>query len=493
MIYGSAYDLIHRLDRLPGILDPTVGRWRAWPAVRMQLLWTLLYQAAGVSSSSLDRIIRRSGRLRAALRPIPMPAGGGPGRVVFLAAARTYRDPDGCMRETNFGDLVSGKTVRLPTVLVHYPWPGGGANRSLVPDALDATRPLLMADAIALLLHLDPDIRRAADTLALRIAAVSDAIPVRRLRRMCRLALAVFEARRRVFRRLFARLGARAIVTTYAPGRMGEIAAARELGLPVLEVQHGMIGRYCSDYHWPAEYSDTRDGLPLADRIVAFGPLFADFLTSSGFWKKDQVTVTGCGAIDRFRAAAAPNVRPAEQGVRMLFMTQIGGRAFAVPLLRRFIASAGAEARDLRLDIKVHPEEQGRAGDYWDLAATAPWVRVLPADRTPFEAMNRSDMVISYASLSLVEALGLGIPAVSLHDGARPGFGQEFGVENEIADAVVHVGDAADLLALARRLADPAAAAAWRARARAAGEQFFAGGFVDKTASLIDALTERAS
>ena len=45
---------------------------------------------------------------------------------------------------------------------------------------------------------------------------------------------------------------------------------------------------------------------------------------------------------------------------------------------------------------------------------------VLPAQSNPIEAMLASDVVGSYNSMSLIEALGLGIPAISLCGGTIP-------------------------------------------------------------------------
>ena len=46
---------------------------------------------------------------------------------------------------------------------------------------------------------------------------------------------------------------------------------------------------------------------------------------------------------------------------------------------------------------------------------------LLPADSNPIDAMLGSDVVVSYNSMALVEALGLGVPAISLCGGSIPG------------------------------------------------------------------------
>lgn len=481
MSYDSAYDTMRRLDRISGILSPSVGAWSAWPPVRMQLLWMLQYRDAAVFRP--PPALRHLNRLRAALKPVPQPKISAP--VVFLGNAKVYRDPEGRLRETNFDELVEGEGPIKSAVLLHYPWPGAELEPPLLPNALSATRQLLSADLLAVMLHLDPAIRRVAYAMADRIAECTDVFPIAQLRRRCLLALTVFEARRRVFRGLYRKLDARAVVATYVPGRMGEIAAARELGLPVIELQHGMFGRECADYHWPAEYAAQKHRLPLADRIGVYGSFFGDFIKTSGYWRDDQIAVVGCGPIDRFRHRQRAS---ANRSPRLLFMTQITSRNTALRFLQEFIALAVSEGCDLKLDIKIHPEEQGNFEDYRKLEALAAWIRVLPADCSPFEAITQSDLVLAFNSFALIEALSLGIPAVSLQPEAGKGFAEAFGIEDILGGVIPGVADPRELLARTRSLSDPAIADPWRGNAARIGRGFIADGFVGNAAGLINSL-----
>src|SRR5262245_9084032 len=42
MTQEDVYRLFGEIDRLPTIMEPRVGRWRAWPIAKMPLVWHLM-------------------------------------------------------------------------------------------------------------------------------------------------------------------------------------------------------------------------------------------------------------------------------------------------------------------------------------------------------------------------------------------------------------------------------------------------------------------
>ena len=42
MTQDEVYRLFGEIDRLPGIMEPRIGRWRAWPIAKMPLVWHLM-------------------------------------------------------------------------------------------------------------------------------------------------------------------------------------------------------------------------------------------------------------------------------------------------------------------------------------------------------------------------------------------------------------------------------------------------------------------
>ena len=104
---------------------------------------------------------------------------------------------------------------------------------------------------------------------------------------------------------LAARLNLQALVVTYGPGRFAEIAAARELGLPVIELQHGVIGPHCPDYAWPAQYRAAQSRTSrcrIASRCS--DEVFRDLILRSGFWREAEILAVGAAAMESFRRGA---------------------------------------------------------------------------------------------------------------------------------------------------------------------------------------------
>src|SRR5262245_36974071 len=380
MTQADVYRLFGEIDRLPAIMEPRVGRWRAWPIAKMPLVWHLM-QAREPSdptndvslwSKLGDRLPRYAADVSVAfqqyrrIRKLPRD-----GAVGMLYLPRVHRLADGRTQDFIFGDLLAGEGLAKPSLALEHPWPSDGPAQRANGSAIDLHPYHSAAEQIAVVLMASPRLRRIATELNERLPNVKMPLePAARSRKML-LALALFEAKRRLFRRLAARLQLQALVVTYGPGRFAEIAAARELGLPVIELQHGVIGPHCPDYAWPAEYRSLKAEIPLPDRIAVFGQVFRDLILRSGFWRESEILPVGAAAMESFRRSAPPARRPAGP-LRLVVMTQATSRQAALPFWQEVAASPSCKADGLRVAFKLHPEEQREAGLYREIASAAP-------------------------------------------------------------------------------------------------------------------------
>src|SRR5271166_1259657 len=445
--WAEVYQLFGELDRLPDIMEPRIGRWRAWPMAKMQLAWNLLH-APGVERNSGASLLRKAGQR------LPRYAGALPrmwrgsdvaassGAIGMLHVPRTHCFRDGRHRDFIFGDLLTGAGLEHPVIALRHPLAADHPSlspQSMPSPTIDLAPYHLAAEQLALVLMAGPRLRRTAASLNCRLDNTVMALERGARGRRVLLALALFEARRRIFRRLFERLGLRALVVSYAPGRHGEIAAARELGLPVVELQHGVIGSHCPDYTWPHDLRPCKAEMPLPDRIAVFGPAFRDLVLRSVFWSAAEVVATGAAAMEAHRSGAPTGSRH-DGPLRIVFMTQSPTRAAAIAFWRDLVASPDFVARDYQVAFKVHPEETHEIEAYQSLVRSAPErLSLLAADVNPIDAMLAADVVVSYNSMALIEALALGRAAVSICGGPIPeGFAGTFGLP-EIVGAMPHV------------------------------------------------------
>jgi hypothetical protein len=145
--------------------------------------------------------------------------------------------------------------------------------------------------------------------------------------------------------------------------------------------------------------------------------------------------------------------------------------------------------------FKVHPEEAEHIEAYRPLIQAVPErFSLLAADVNPFDAMLAADVVVSYNSMALIEALALGRAAISICGGPIPhGFAGSFGLP-EIIGAMAHVASPQALLdVLGERAQGDGRLAQWHGEAARAGRDYFSDGFTVNTAALINDVLARAA
>jgi hypothetical protein len=490
---SEVYRLFERLDRVHGIMEPRLGRWRAWPIAKMQLVWHLMYEGADVSgraeSLSFGKFKGRLSRYLSDLFIAARQAGRmrRTGAIGMMYMPRFHRFADGVARDMIYGDLLQGEGLALPAVALEQPLPSNGDHQHL-PHAPIYLRPYhSAAEVFALILMLTPRIRAVADKLDAILAEADVPLTPELRRSKVLLALALFEARRRVFRRVLSKLGLRVLVVTYAPGRPGEIAAARELSIPVFELQHGVLGAHCPDYAWPAEYRAFKSDMALPDRIGLFGPVFAREIVRSGFWTETETPAIGAASMEIYRPARISHRQ--DGPLRLVYMTQATNRVAAVAFWQVFLSSADG-ARECELAVKLHPEEVNDADAYEALVRVAPdRVTIVPASENPMDTMLNADVVLSYNSLALIESLGLGTPSISLCGGSIPGgFAATIDLRG-VTTVMPHVNSPTQLRAVLReRAGNDAALTQWRDQGLNYSRDCFAAGFRKAAAGIINTM-----
>lgn len=224
--------------------------------------------------------------------------------------------------------------------------------------------------------------------------ALGQALPVQRLARRNWLKA---RAQRRLFGRLFRRLGTRQVFLVVGYTNEGIVLAARDAGAEVVELQHGTITPYHLAYSWPQR--PTLASAP--DRLLTYGPFWTDSVALPA-----NVTpqVIGASHFEEVRRSLASIARKPRQA---LFVSQgVIGHKLAD------IALAVARLQpDWQVIFRLHPgEEPGRFAR--ELAARAgepPANFALSAGRPGiFTLMAESSVQIGVFSTALIEGMALG-------------------------------------------------------------------------------------
>jgi hypothetical protein len=463
--YGTLKAGFVALDGRRDVLEDSIDGWMAWPAVKRRV-WNAIRRqqegaAGGVAATPGKVAVRFAAGLFALARHLLLPARR---TVAVLYSPRQSRCADGTMVHPHLDAL-----VRPERSVLHCAY-GWGGNRTSIGRGFIAEHGIAAIVAIAArAVARSPSIQLTAAKLALAVAATfpeaADAVG----RPVIADQLARFRVRRWLYRLLFARSGVRAVAVTDAGGKTGEIAAAKSLGLPVVEVQHGMFSHDEPDYAWVRAHRGAGREMPLPDAIIVFGPLWRRELARNDYWRDKEILLASNPVLNSYRSSAPMRRRERESPLVVLFATQWYVRADAIAFLNAALdLQRSSGSRLFQLRIKLHPAEHAAERDYAKLAQTFPEDCVLaPASSEAFAEILQADLVTGFTSMMLLEAIGLGVPALSIGTGAgKEGFCTAFGIE-ELRDVVPEVDTPARFIGHLRAMSQPDA---WR-EARAAADK----------------------
>jgi hypothetical protein len=427
---AGIYDVLEQADAVPGVHDIYIGSWLAWPAVKVLIYARLcdFLDAEPMASPEARRVLRGvslfsrlpSTWLRLGSELAKVPSAVSKPRVAWLSGAYPRRGADGTQRDALFGDVPDELGNYAEQLWLLPPALSKGVTGIHAERVYEVATDL--ANQLASLQRFRPAVRNAARALAEKLSALAPSVAGLTWQRVLVDALAMFEARRIAWTRVFARLRPAIVLLTNAPYQVGEVAAAKDAGATVAEFQHGLFGPRCPEYGWPGALASRREGMPVADRFFVFGDLFRGGALKKSFWRPDDVRVIGSAEIERLRAAPA-SPRPHTAQPRVLFLTQPMTRSEAIGFLDRFLdgVESGRFPR-ASVTIKVHPSERHASTQYEVLATRYPRSCMLAkADDDTSQLMVAHDLVVSYTSYALIEAVGLGRAAISISGQQSPG------------------------------------------------------------------------
>jgi len=224
------------------------------------------------------------------------------------------------------------------------------------------------------------------------------------------LAFKNFYWSKRLYRNILQRIRPRALLLTTAVEYISLVAAAKELGIRVIEFQHGLINRHHTAYSWTKYALPYKKHMPLPDQIFVYGDYWRDELVANGFWD-EEIRSVGSLRIDQYRQQPR---RQESTPFTILITTQNEDTTKLVRFLDEFLDIA-KERLCLRLVVKLHPAE-GDKNNYRILTKHGDLVTILLGSESPstFSLLNQSNLHISIYSTCHYEALGLGVPTAIL-------------------------------------------------------------------------------
>ena len=196
-------------------------------------------------------------------------------------------------------------------------------------------------------------------------------------------------------------------------GEYPSTAAAKELGIEVIEFQHGMIDRFSPAYSWPSYALSYKRKMPLPDRLLLYGPYFQEQLAAHGFWG-ETLRPVGCLRMDGYRRLRLQRLE-GEKVPALLVTTQGLDREQLIAFLLQFLEHC-KNRLDLRLNIKLHPAYDADKAPYTRAFGSHKNVSVYQGNEEPstFELLCEARWHASISSSCHYDALGLGVPTIIL-------------------------------------------------------------------------------
>ncbi|CAN5459419.1 hypothetical protein BH09PSE4_BH09PSE4_15890 [soil metagenome] len=247
---------------------------------------------------------------------------------------------------------------------------------------------------------------------------------------------AVFDEGRRMSRKIFARAGARRLFVVAQHSTQDAIAAANDLSMTTIELQHGFISAFDPFLHFPG-----RPNVPYSPaHLLTFGRFWAEQIDLP---RNTRAHVMGW---EPERNKALPSRRNSRQ---VLVISQwIMGQQLA-----QAAADLARAAPDWNVVFRPHPSEDVRRYRE-EFAAAPPNLSVSSREERIDDLLAESAVQIGVYSTSLFEGMGKGLRTIVF---ALPGF-QYMRDVIEIGDAALarSVDEAVALLETAPVCADPA-------------------------------------
>ncbi len=190
----------------------------------------------------------------------------------------------------------------------------------------------------------------------------------------------------------------------------GLIGAGRECGMVIVEFQHGFFERYKPDYMIPARYIPIMESIPIPQYVSVFGNFHKECMLSTGFWQPDQIL--------SFGKYSVPHNKKTEnclsKGLRILFAMQVSMFEEGVTVLQELITHKH-HLKGITFVLRCHPRETANnIAIISKMSKENPNLLEISKESRIFDEIQKSHFVMSFFSTAIIDALGEGVPAITL-------------------------------------------------------------------------------
>ena len=403
LTFGESIDFLQALEAKHDLLEHRLDGWSVWCVLRFPLQLALVTPGTTPAArmSYGERLTLSLTNLRHLLRPPTTRY------VVKTYSSGLVERQGGRYKDIWFDDLIKAVGSTFKIEQVNSPMFIPRRAHALIPSDVTTAGLELAASSLARV-HRPAGVGKVATALY-RVLAQEIGEGVFQ-EEWIALRLRLFLAQKTLYRRLLARIHP-SFVLVADPGEHAIVAAAKELGITAVELQHGgTTDRYHSGYAWTTYAKPYRGSMPIADRLFLYGEHTRREVDGHGFWG-ESIRVVGCPRIDQYRSR---RIEPSDGGPRVLLTTGASVAA-TIAFMAKFLRLT-ADISGLELLVKLHPIYERSPDAYLHAFRGDPRVQVLSGSEDPstFELLSRASVHLSVSSSCHYDALGLGVPTVIL-------------------------------------------------------------------------------
>lgn len=399
----EAIERLKQVERATDIYSIRVGRWSVWPLLKM----SVMLKMTALQLSSRRSSVTSAARAVMALRDAAAISLARPKKILAKTATSTMVDVEnGKYKDYIFDDLLAVLPSFHKIDAVVSAADVERRREALVPPLASTTGPELSA-GLGSRMGPSAEDRTAGEKVALILQkdlGLTDCDA-----QWSTFRIAHFGWSRAAYKAMFRRLCTGVLVVA-DPGEHAAIAAARELGLASVELQHGFLNADHPGYEYSQVEDSAAASIPMAERLFAFGEYWKQTLEEMPFWR-GRVIAAGSLRLDKYR-----RVPRQKYSVRTIVFTTQG---IETPSVIRFLQSAWSQLRrdaKLRLLIKLHPIWDSDPSPYTVAFAGDDRVSIVSGSSEPntLLLLTRADLHLSISSTCHYEACALGVPTAVL-------------------------------------------------------------------------------
>jgi hypothetical protein len=400
---------VQEIETSYDLLRWKIGKWSAWPILRFFVAAAL----ANITIDTADIKLSIYEHFQQSLHDLySLKIGKHPQALLYVASSNRVEQENSCYKDAIFDDILRYLYGYFKVETINNKYYRERSQTALYPSNMTTSSILLLANILSR--YIRPP---GLDSITQKIfSSLQKSLPELNFRpSYIRHILTKYYWTKRIYGSLIAFIKPQILFLQVAYTNHALVAAAREVNIPVIEFQHGVIDRHHPGYSWTGYASCYKNQMIIPNRLFVYGDYWQKELSDNGFWD-NELRPVGSLRIDQYRNR--PVLIDDEKNLshnktkKIIVTTQ----ALDVERLISFIVEfLEIITTPVELFIKLHPREYNRQ-PYEEAFSNYSNVHIVSGHEPPstFELISMADYHASIHSTCHYEALGLGKPTIIL-------------------------------------------------------------------------------